>query len=133
MLPFFKPKKGFMLAGGGLEISSGGGGGGSVENDFYHNNAYSLAEGQDFTDLISHTVENAGYYLVSCSFITSNDNIKTRILSGDNVVTSFLSNARHYDTVVLYLNTNDTVKVQIGMNTYDSTTIDLSAGILKIG
>lgn len=29
MLPFFKPKKGFMIAGGGLETSSGGGGGGS--------------------------------------------------------------------------------------------------------
>ena len=29
MLPFFKPKKGFMVAGGGLEASSGGGGGGS--------------------------------------------------------------------------------------------------------
>lgn len=28
MLPFFKPKKGFMMAGGGLETSSGGGGGG---------------------------------------------------------------------------------------------------------
>ena len=28
MLPFFKPKKGFMIAGGGLETSSGGGGGG---------------------------------------------------------------------------------------------------------
>lgn len=28
MLPFFKPKKGFMLAGGGVETSSGGGGGG---------------------------------------------------------------------------------------------------------
>lgn len=28
MLPFFKPKKGFMVAGGGLETSSGGGGGG---------------------------------------------------------------------------------------------------------
>ena len=30
MLPFFKPKKGFMLAGGGLEASSGGGGGGGA-------------------------------------------------------------------------------------------------------
>lgn len=28
MLPFFKPKKGFMVAGGGLETSGGGGGGG---------------------------------------------------------------------------------------------------------
>lgn len=28
MLPFFKPKKGFQFAGGGLETSSGGGGGG---------------------------------------------------------------------------------------------------------
>ena len=28
MLPFFQPKKGFMIAGGGLETSSGGGGGG---------------------------------------------------------------------------------------------------------
>lgn len=28
MLPFFKPKKGFMMAGGGFETSSGGGGGG---------------------------------------------------------------------------------------------------------
>lgn len=28
MLPFFKPKKGFMVAGGGLETSAGGGGGG---------------------------------------------------------------------------------------------------------
>jgi len=27
MLPFFKPKKGFMIAGGGLEASAGGGGG----------------------------------------------------------------------------------------------------------
>ena len=28
MLPFFKPKKGFMIAGGGLETTGGGGGGG---------------------------------------------------------------------------------------------------------
>lgn len=28
MLPFFKPKKGFMVAGGGLETTAGGGGGG---------------------------------------------------------------------------------------------------------
>lgn len=28
MLPFFKPKKGFMIAGGGFETSTGGGGGG---------------------------------------------------------------------------------------------------------
>lgn len=28
MLPFFKPKKGFMIAGGGLDTAGGGGGGG---------------------------------------------------------------------------------------------------------
>ena len=32
MLPFFKPKKGFVFAGGGLETASGGGGGGGTAN-----------------------------------------------------------------------------------------------------
>lgn len=30
MLPFFKPKKGFMIAGGGLETAAGGGGGSGI-------------------------------------------------------------------------------------------------------
>lgn len=32
MLPFFKPKKGFMIAGGGLDTAGGGGGGGGGVN-----------------------------------------------------------------------------------------------------
>lgn len=34
MLPFFKPKKGFMIAGGGLETSAGGGGGGGSSRNW---------------------------------------------------------------------------------------------------
>ena len=40
MLPFFKPKKGFMVAGGGLETSSGGGGGGGGSSYNYSTTKY---------------------------------------------------------------------------------------------
>ena len=78
MLPFFKPKKGFMIAGGGLETSSGGGGGGGSSNvpAFY----------EDETEI--GTLNNKPLYARTFTGMTTTSNVTIPIgnLSFFNVV-----------------------------------------------
>lgn len=76
MLPFFKPKKGFMIAGGGLETSGGGGGGGG---------------GSSFPDLSTDEtntgikdVDGKDIYMKVFTTLTVEDNY-SRVISIDNL------------------------------------------------
>ena len=58
MLPFFKPKKGFQLAGSGFDAGSGGGGGGSIDTSV-------LANKTDLTAIILTGTTNTSGDVIS--------------------------------------------------------------------
>lgn len=62
MLPFFKPKKGFMLAGGGLEASSGGGGGGGGSSSLDFSTTETKIGTFNGKDLFSRIIPASDFY-----------------------------------------------------------------------